>query len=156
VKQGAEIIGIIGYVSDLKVAGIESTIWHSARCSTGIYESIVVWATWVGSMGSMVVGNAPTFWDIEDVDSVYRLVSDFTGKNTNRQSNDFLTFAPSARLVLEMRNNEQNAGSRGQEANTAFACGRFLADHRERSQSDSIDSIEIGNPLPDETAITMQ
>ena len=57
-KQGAEIIG---YVSDLKVAGIESTIWHSARCSTGIYESIVVWATWVGSMGSMVVGNAPTF-----------------------------------------------------------------------------------------------
>jgi hypothetical protein len=95
-------------------------------------------------------------WDIEDVDSVYRLVSDFTGKNTNRQSNDFLTFAPSARLVLEMRNNEQNAGSRGQEANTAFACGRFLADHRERSQSDSIDSIEIGNPLPDETAITMR
>jgi hypothetical protein len=107
-------------------------------------------------MGSMVVGNVPTFWDIEHVDSVYRLVSDLREKNTYRQSNDLLTFAPSARLLLEMRNDEQNAGSRGEEANTAFACGRFLADHRERSQSDSIDSIEIGNPLPDETAFTMQ
>jgi len=34
------------------------------------------WGTWDG----MAIGNVPTFLDIEDVDSVYRMVSDLRGK----------------------------------------------------------------------------
>ena len=34
------------------------------------------WGAWDG----MAVGNVPTFWDIEDVDSIYRLVADLREK----------------------------------------------------------------------------
>jgi len=43
------------------------------------------WGAWDG----MAVGNVPTFMDIEDVDSVYRLVSDLREKTRTAKATTF-------------------------------------------------------------------
>jgi hypothetical protein len=43
------------------------------------------WGAWDG----MAVGNVPTFWDIEDVDSIYRLVSDLREKTRTAKATTF-------------------------------------------------------------------
>ena len=43
------------------------------------------WGAWDG----MAVGNVPTFWDIEDVDSIYRLVSDLREKTRTAKAMTF-------------------------------------------------------------------
>jgi len=43
------------------------------------------WGAWDG----MAVGNVPTFWDIEDVDSIYRMVSDLREKTRTAKATTF-------------------------------------------------------------------